>query len=505
MNGRLICIVVATSAILILIPSLIYTGRFFSDDCFFYVQIAMNIYNGDGSTFNNIFNTNGYHPLWMLFCVISAYLSRGDRDTMIYIVNLAGLAFLILSSILFIKFMKKTTIGHGLIGSSVFVFAFISAANGSEANLTLFCLAILFLMFPLEEEARLDRTFTLGISMGAVILARLDTIFLCLSLSALKIYRTTTKEGVVRAFADAIVLGISAATLVLPYLLWNWSHFGHLVPISGAIKSSLPRLVFQVDNLGTLGQMGSVGAVVTLIIATRGGFPQIFRPVAVAWSIGILTHSLYIVAMTDHDTQWSWYYVPAVMNIGMLFSFVTSALERRFQAFSSTFQAAVAAAVVLLAVPFEIRAWLKAGDSYRIALYPHLSFHPPLTSPEAYRTEAAKLTTLLPESARLFVQGAPGAIAFFGEIPVFAADGLTNNYKSDSELLKLGPSFLPKYGICYGLFSHEEVSDGKFELIAPYSHVRVGEINLRKARRIYDFMDGKINADDVLFQFDCDT
>lgn len=41
----------------------------FTDDAFYYAQIARNIALGLGSTFDGIHETNGYHPLWMLFWI----------------------------------------------------------------------------------------------------------------------------------------------------------------------------------------------------------------------------------------------------------------------------------------------------------------------------------------------------------------------------------------------------------------------------------------------------
>ena len=37
-----------------------------SDDAFYYFKIASHIVAGEGSTFDGIARTNGYHPLWMI-------------------------------------------------------------------------------------------------------------------------------------------------------------------------------------------------------------------------------------------------------------------------------------------------------------------------------------------------------------------------------------------------------------------------------------------------------
>ena len=42
---------------------------FIRDDAYYYFKVAQNISEGQGSTFDGINPTNGYHPLWMLICV----------------------------------------------------------------------------------------------------------------------------------------------------------------------------------------------------------------------------------------------------------------------------------------------------------------------------------------------------------------------------------------------------------------------------------------------------
>jgi hypothetical protein len=50
------------------------------DDAYYYAEIARNLADGAGSTFDRIGTTNGYHPLWLVLCVPG------------YLVGLDGLA-----------------------------------------------------------------------------------------------------------------------------------------------------------------------------------------------------------------------------------------------------------------------------------------------------------------------------------------------------------------------------------------------------------------------------
>src|SRR5687767_13892545 len=51
---------------------------FIRDDAYYYLKVAQNISEGQGSTFDGINTTNGYHPLWMLICVTIFAFARLD-------------------------------------------------------------------------------------------------------------------------------------------------------------------------------------------------------------------------------------------------------------------------------------------------------------------------------------------------------------------------------------------------------------------------------------------
>lgn len=55
--------------------SYLLLANFFHDDAFFYIKTAQNISIGLGSTFDGLNETNGYHPLWLLFLVLLAKIN----------------------------------------------------------------------------------------------------------------------------------------------------------------------------------------------------------------------------------------------------------------------------------------------------------------------------------------------------------------------------------------------------------------------------------------------
>src|SRR5579871_74863 len=50
------------------------------EDGFYYFKIAQHVARGEGSTFDGLHPTNGYHPLWLL-CLVPVYWLTGAPQT----------------------------------------------------------------------------------------------------------------------------------------------------------------------------------------------------------------------------------------------------------------------------------------------------------------------------------------------------------------------------------------------------------------------------------------
>ena len=68
-QGRVLTAIVLGSLVLKLIlawqPVETLVTKVTPDDTFYYLQIARNIVDGNGPSFDGINNTNGFHPLWL--------------------------------------------------------------------------------------------------------------------------------------------------------------------------------------------------------------------------------------------------------------------------------------------------------------------------------------------------------------------------------------------------------------------------------------------------------
>ena len=73
--------------------------RFFHDDSFFYIKTANNLAQGLGATFDGINQTNGFHPLYMLWLAGLARLVELTGFTGLAVVVVTDTALLLLALI----------------------------------------------------------------------------------------------------------------------------------------------------------------------------------------------------------------------------------------------------------------------------------------------------------------------------------------------------------------------------------------------------------------------
>lgn len=219
------------------------------DDSFYYLQVARNVAHGLGSTFDLSEPTNGYHPLWMLCLVPCQWITGGAPEATLRVaLLLSGLLGMI--ALFQVRTLLARERGEWAAGVGILVFAwprfFGLTVSLLESGLLLLLLLVLIRQMlrpepgpePEAEPAGdrppgARRSIAIGLLLGAACLARLDTIFLVMAWGALGLWR--------RAWRSVLLGGLACAAVVTPYLLWNLATFGHLQPVSGAVKSTFPH------------------------------------------------------------------------------------------------------------------------------------------------------------------------------------------------------------------------------------------------------------------------
>ncbi len=230
-----------------------------SDDAFYYFEIARNIAHGEGCTFDGIVATNGFHPLWMLCVLPSFWLFGADLETPVRAI-LAGSGLLSLATLALLHRTVQCYIapGVGALAVALCLLPNVLAAmtNGMETGILLFALTVLLwasYRYQIHEPTGgVASTFLFAVLLGVVSLCRLDCVFLLMAAFGLCVVSCLQRQLTARAvLVHLTVLLVAFGLTVAPYVIWNAAMFGHVMPVSGAMKSSFPlvrdRLTFGDD------------------------------------------------------------------------------------------------------------------------------------------------------------------------------------------------------------------------------------------------------------------
>ncbi|MCA9567422.1 MAG: tetratricopeptide repeat protein [Myxococcales bacterium] len=282
-------------------------GLFMVDDAWFYLQIGRNIASGAGSTFDGTTPTNGYHPLWMGFVTSIAGLTGGGRDAMLYLTLVVQVALAAWTVALLPRIAAREGFAYpSFVATAVVLTQLTDKGWVSEGMLT----SALHVTV-LWSWVRGDRPWRTGVLLGLLFLARLDTLFFVVAVGLF------TLPDVRRA----AILAAGTAITALPWLGWTFATTGHLVPVSGAIKSVFPVPDFSdpLEKLGWIGVATALGSLAGLVVALRATYPRKRRLLG-ALSLGAVAHALYVVLFTA--PRWStfvaYYWITGTLASGLL-------------------------------------------------------------------------------------------------------------------------------------------------------------------------------------------
>jgi hypothetical protein len=442
------------------------------DDAAYYFKIAENASAGGGLTFDGINRTNGFQPLWLAALVPVYRVYHGTPETMCRIVLVLQLAILALAALLLnatlARFFSRRTV---LVSLLLFLFVvFVSAANGMESGVLVFFLALAF-----YAGARMDvfgrhdpkRELLFGILLGLVVLSRLDMIFLPLVVVAASFVGALRARDERRArFVRTLCIGAGAAAVVLPYLVYNKMSFGAVMPISGLLKSSFPRLSDPAYALSTLGKWGLAGLLIAAVYAAyalarfrsrRSGADGLryYRSAMTAMACAILLHFVHALLFMKWAV-FSWHYVPYVLFGAVA---VCEPVERLLAPAGSKRPRAmywiVVATIVLAGCTAVFRGLSRpfAGD-WRIAAYAAARWARENTGADA-----------------VFAMKDAGNFAYFSERRVVNLDGVVNNLEYQAALKERSlRGYLAIKGVDYlvqhAFWDRPDVTKGEYDSLS---------------------------------------
>lgn len=200
------------------------------DDAYYYLGVAKHLGAGEGSTFDGLHRTNGYHPLWCALLVPVLALFDGPGSGLR---AAAALWFALAAAVPWAAFwaMRRRLGDRGAATAAVLFTSLpwlgLSLARPNGLETPLLALAICVVVGTAERDLETNSSSAfVGALSGLATLARLDAGLLAVALAIATARRSLARAGLVAA---------GAALVAVPYLLWNQVSFGHPLPVSGRV------------------------------------------------------------------------------------------------------------------------------------------------------------------------------------------------------------------------------------------------------------------------------
>ncbi|MBL8062374.1 MAG: hypothetical protein JNK32_05100 [Anaerolineales bacterium] len=232
---------------------------FVRDDAYYYFKVAQNIALGNGSTFDGINMSNGYHPLWMLICIPIFALASSDLilPLRVLLVVIAGIHAT--TSVMLYRLVKNNLSHTAAILASVFwsFNLYIHATvyeMGLETPIAVFSVVLL-----LYSIAQFERSWRgkhlpvkqfawLGLLAAIAMFSRLDLVFLAVLMGAWFIFRGTSIRYLLPV--DIAILFVSMTSAVLlrtGFEAYNTTY------ASSAVEATLIALIVKIISLYLFG------------------------------------------------------------------------------------------------------------------------------------------------------------------------------------------------------------------------------------------------------------
>jgi hypothetical protein len=410
---------------------------FLPDDTAYYFKIVENLHAGNGLSFDGLHKTDGFHPLWLYLLTGVRFFLTGTPES-IYRIFLFVQLLLITGSIWLIWITQRRIFGKriALFGVGLFLLClFFQSLNGLETALQIFMLCLFFYVgskFNFLHDCGNFTGFLPGLFLGLIFLARLDMVFLIAALYPLllSIPAINTRE-IVFYMKKIVWLTIGIAVVTLPYLIFNYLQFGHIVPISGQLKSSFPlpglnlRFDFKILDYLTIfpSLILALGYIGWFIKQRQSGISisaerKYYRGFTFLLANSIVLHFLYYTLfMRWEHSNWAFYYynlIPLLVSAEVLTKWLRGMSNTRKNFLSLSFTLGVC-----LVLMFKSATRISNG---KLQNWHSIAYEAALWS----RAETPK--------EAVFAMVDAGNFSYFSERKVINLDGLVNNLEFQNAL-----------------------------------------------------------------------
>jgi hypothetical protein len=459
-----------------------------ADDAAYYLRVAEHAALGHGFTFDGLSPTNGFHPLWEWLLTGLYRLAPVGPETMLRIVWVLQSLLMTASAWLSWRLLRRS-VGSwpAALGAVLFMGRLYYTGRGGMESALLLLLVLLFLDLAMrwQPQQGMAHSAAMGALAGVIMLARLDTVFVAGALAAAW---SLAGGGARRRGAMASVVFATAALVVLPYLASNLRDFGHLVPISGTLKSSFPHAGWYVAAFSIQGQDALVLLFTTvlcvLFLLTRLApaaepEPLLVTALLPALVLGVLVHELYS-AMFVKWGVFSWHFVLVRLALALVLPVLLARFAARDARRAPALWAAGTALVALASLaPVVKRDWrTDYTQSWTVQAYEAARWVQQHTPPDA-----------------VFAMKDAGNFGWFSRRHVVNLDGIVNTF-AYQDSLRAGrfEGFLRSRGVGYfvqhAIYDRPDITDGTYSAwrFESYSHLYDrggGSLTLRREDEVY--------------------
>lgn len=394
-------------------PLLILAGydlaSLFVDDAFYCFQIAKNLAQGLGPTFDGLHETNGFHPLWMLVLVPIFGVVPG-LDAPVRVAGLVEAGLVACGAALLYRGLAERGSRREALLAALFSFATPGTRGvlrtGLEGALVFLLLVLAWRAWLRWKEGAASALLQLGAWLALLALARIEGVLMLLAVAfwERQVLRRDRRAFVTLLLPTCLVMGA--------YIAFNLLRFGIPLPVSGLVKQAaharrgmwhLAGLTLPKSLSILLPAAAALCALAWLVCSRAPELAARLGRSGAAWLL-LGAAAMFGADLLTLGGLQHWYAVPALPALALAAAGATSSWRRP-----------VGLAIVLLACA----AIARVPHTLWIVQHQRLHGH--------IRGEAADaLRDVTPASARIGAWNG-GMLGYYSERHVVMLDGLAND------------------------------------------------------------------------------
>ena len=191
---------------------------FHIDDAYYYFQVARNVVQGKGFTFDGIGRSNGFHPLWMLINLPIFAFAKTNPYIPFRILVMVSASITLLGGLLLFDLLRKLIhVEIALLGMTAWIFFWpihnLVTQTGMEAGIYGFSILFFLWLIHKFDRSRGIHFFILGLAATLILFSRLDSIFYVMLSGAWLVFHKRPMRSLI--LMDILTIFITCFTSII--------------------------------------------------------------------------------------------------------------------------------------------------------------------------------------------------------------------------------------------------------------------------------------------------